>query len=62
MKLKKNFKIGRYYYGEWGHGVPQGRGILYIPSKILIDANFVNGVPSSPAKIIFIPTNNEYEG
>lgn len=61
-KLRKNFRINRYYYGDWGGGTPQGRGILYEPGKILIDANFSSGVPGSPAKIIFINKNSEYEG
>jgi hypothetical protein len=29
MKVKKNFNMNRYYYGDWRNGLPQGRGILY---------------------------------
>jgi hypothetical protein len=28
-QLKKNFKLNKYYYGDWQNGLPQGKGILY---------------------------------
>lgn len=62
LKLKKNFKINRYFYGNWINGLPEGRGIIYEPNKILVDSCFRFGEPYGYSKIIFINKNSEYEG
>lgn len=52
----------KYFYGDWDNNLPQGRGVLYQPNKVLIDSHFVAGIPNGQSKVIFIDKNSEYVG
>jgi hypothetical protein len=60
MKLKKNYKNNRYYYGNWFQGLPSGKGIIYQPNSILIDSFFHQGTATGQSKIIFIDKDKIY--
>lgn len=60
--MKKNANTNKYFYGDWHNNLPQGKGVLYQPNKILIDSFFVGGLPNGQSKVIFIDKNSEYVG
>lgn len=58
----KHRDYDRYYYGKWDNGVPEGRGLLYEPGKLLFNGDFHKGLPEGRANIKFIDQLCEYEG
>lgn len=51
-------QTNKFYYGDWQNNLPEGKGVLYQPNKILIDSNFVAGSPNGQSMIIFIEKNS----
>lgn len=49
------------YYGQWGNGVPDGRGFLYSPHSRLFEGSWKEGMKCGRARIIF-PDGHLFQG
>jgi len=44
-KTMRQINGERYYVGAWKKGVPEGKGFIYEPKKILFLGTFHEGIP-----------------
>lgn len=45
VKVMRQINGERYYVGAWKKGVPEGKGFIYEPRKMLFLGTFQNGIP-----------------
>ena len=62
VKTMKQINGERYYVGAWKKGVPEGKGFIYEPKKILFLGTFHEGVPQGESSINFIEEGISFTG